>query len=110
MSPKDKPLVWLHGEIKTPPFSQEARIQAGYLLRELQRGATLALPHSRPMPGVGVRCHELRITDEKVYWRIMCRIDTDAIVVLEVFSKKTGKTPRRVIDLCKHRLKEYDGK
>jgi len=45
------PLVWLHGEVKTPPFSQEARIEAGTLLRRLQLGQTLSLPHSRPMQG-----------------------------------------------------------
>jgi len=28
----DKPLVWLHGEVKSPPFSSDARIEAGYLL------------------------------------------------------------------------------
>ena len=58
-----KPLVWLKGEVKTPPFSAEARIEAGYLLRLVQRGDTLTLPHSRPMPTVGPRCHELRIND-----------------------------------------------
>ncbi|CAB1077005.1 hypothetical protein D1AOALGA4SA_4802 [Olavius algarvensis Delta 1 endosymbiont] len=26
MSPQDKPLVWMHGEIATPPFSENARI------------------------------------------------------------------------------------
>jgi len=36
VSPSDKPLVWLHGEINTPPFSRAARIEAGYLLRLLQ--------------------------------------------------------------------------
>ena len=25
----DKPLVWLHGEIRTPPFSRKARIESG---------------------------------------------------------------------------------
>lgn len=35
MSPKDQPLAWLHGEIKTPPFSTAARLEAGYLLRLL---------------------------------------------------------------------------
>ncbi|TFH43207.1 MAG: type II toxin-antitoxin system RelE/ParE family toxin, partial [Lysobacterales bacterium] len=29
MGGTDKPLVWLHGEIKTPPFSAAARIEAG---------------------------------------------------------------------------------
>ncbi len=36
-----KPLVILHGEIKTPPFSEEARRDAGYLLRKLQAGDNL---------------------------------------------------------------------
>jgi len=39
----DKPLVWLHGEIKTPPFSSAARIAAGLLLRRLQRGGELGM-------------------------------------------------------------------
>jgi hypothetical protein len=34
---RDNPLVWLHGEIGTPPFSQEARVEAGYALRQLQQ-------------------------------------------------------------------------
>jgi hypothetical protein len=58
-----KPLVWLYGEIKTPPFSKEARVEAGTLLRRLQEGELLGLPHSRPMRSIGQRCHELRIRD-----------------------------------------------
>ena len=38
-----KPLVWLDGEVKTPPFSKEGRLEAGYLLRRLQNGETLGL-------------------------------------------------------------------
>jgi hypothetical protein len=56
-----KPLVWMEGPIKTPPFSAEARIEAGMLLRRLQQGENFGLPHSRPMPDLGPRCHELRI-------------------------------------------------
>jgi hypothetical protein len=36
------------------------------------------------------------------------RIDVDAIVVVEVFSKKTQKTPSLVIDQCQKRLRNYD--
>jgi phage-related protein len=68
---QDKVLAWLHGEVRTPPFSKAARIEAGYLLRELQRGRQLSMPQSRPMPAVGARCHELRIIDERVTWRIV---------------------------------------
>lgn len=104
----DKPLVWLHGEIKTPPFSKDARLEAGFLLRRLQRGEMLSLPHSRPMPTIGNRCHELRIVDRAQTWRIIYRIDRDAIVIAEVFSKKTRKTPPDVIERCKKRLQSYD--
>jgi hypothetical protein len=58
VSPTDKPLSWLHGEVKTPPFSKAARIEAGFLLRKLQRGESLAMPHSRAMPSIAPRCHD----------------------------------------------------
>jgi phage-related protein len=60
------------------------------------------------MPAIGPRCHELRIVDEKVSWRIVYRIDADAVVILEVFEKKTSKTPRHVIEVCRQRLKSYE--
>ena len=60
----NKPLVWLKGEVKTPPFSVDARVEAGFLLRRLQKGESLGLPHSRPMPSAGSQCHELRVIDE----------------------------------------------
>ena len=60
------------------------------------------------MPSVGQSCHELRITDENRIWRIVYRIDADAIVILEVFEKKTSKTPKPIIDNCKARLRRYD--
>lgn len=108
MSPKDKPLAWLHGAVKTPPFSKAARLEAGFLLRRLQRGESLAMPHSRPMPSIGARCHELRINDAGSNWRLVYRFDSDAIVILEVFAKKANATPKAVIAICRRRLKEYD--
>lgn len=108
MSDAGKPLVWLHGEVKTPPLSRSARLETGVLLRRLQRGESLGMPHSRPMPAVGRRCHELRINDGNTTWRVIYRIDADAIVILEVFSKKTAKTPTNVVAACRKRLKDYD--
>lgn len=66
------------------------------------------MPHSRSMPGIGSRCHELRIPDAHVTWRILYWIDPDAIVILEVFSKKTRTTPQHVIQLCQQRLRAYE--
>jgi phage-related protein len=108
MSTVEKPLVWLHGEIKTPPFSLHGRIKAGTLLRILQGGESLGMPHSRPMPGIGSRCHELRVRDDETNWRIVYRVDDDAILIAEVFAKTTRQTPKQVIKTCRRRLKFYD--
>jgi len=60
------------------------------------------------MPSIGTSCHELRIVDENVTWRIIYRIYKDAILILEVFEKKTGKTPKSVIEVCKQRIRRYE--
>lgn len=110
MHVRDKALVWLAGEVKTPPFSDPGRRKAGWLLRRLQRDEALSLPDSRPMPGIGARCHELRVVDSKARktWRIVYRLDADAVVIVEVFAKKTHKTPRMVLDNARRRLRQYD--
>ena len=108
MAKEGRPLVWLHGEVKTPPFSRMARLEAGYLLRRLQNGESLSMPWSRPMPAIGKRCHELRVNDENATWRIVYRVDRDAIIILEVFQKKSQKTPLDVIQVCKKRIQLYD--
>lgn len=104
----EKPLAWLHGEIKTPPFTQKGRKEAGYLLRLMQLGETLGMPQAEPLPTVGPRCGAIRVRDGAHNWRIMYRIDPDAILILEVYAKKTKKIPQEVIDRCKKRLKDYD--
>jgi phage-related protein len=60
------------------------------------------------MPSVGPACHELRIRDAAQNWRIIYRIDSDAIVIVDVFPKKTGQTPTSVISRCQRRLRAYD--
>jgi phage-related protein len=106
----DRELVWLGGEIKTPPSSTQARRTAGYLLRLVQDGVVLSMPTSRPMPGIGPRCHELRIRDAamNLSWCIIYRIDDDAVVIGDVFAKKTQKTPQKCIDACRRRFDWYD--
>lgn len=105
--PASKPLVWLHGEIKTPPFSAEARQEAGVLLRLLQQGERLGMPQAEPLPDVGPGCGALRVRDAEHNWRVMYRIDIDAVLILDVYSKKTRKIPDEVIQRCKERLKRY---
>ena len=103
-----KPLRWLHGEVKTPPMSVEARREMGMLLRELQDGEQPSMPHSRPMPSIGPRCHELRVNDRNKTWRLVYLTDAEAIVILDVFEKKTNRTPQHIIGTCRDRLKRYE--
>ena len=102
-----KPLVWLRGDVKTPPFSPEARLEAGFLLRRLQQSEVLGLPYSRPLPIIGPGCHELRIRDRDQNWRIMYYVDRDAVVILDIFPKKTRTTPKSVVEACRTRLAAY---
>jgi len=60
------------------------------------------------MPSIGSRCHELRINDVSAQWRLVYRIDPDAVVIAEVFARKSAKTPRAVLEICRGRLREYD--
>ena len=74
-----------------------------------RQAARLALhSHSRPMPAIGPRCHELRIQDESLTWRIIFRLDADAVVVAEVARKKTQRTPQSILEACKRRLAQFD--
>lgn len=78
------------------------------LLRLLQNGEPLGMPQAERLPDVGRRCGALRIRDAEHNWRIMYRIDPDAILILDVYSKKTRTIPEEVIERCQQRLKRYD--
>jgi phage-related protein len=105
-----KHLIWLPTEIKTPPFYRSVRIEVGFLLQQLLNGELPTLPMSKPMSSIGDRCHELRVNDlnNNKNWRVVYRIDDNAVLILEVFAKTTKKTPDLIIDRCQKRLRSYD--
>jgi phage-related protein len=105
-----KPFRLLGGVIQAPPMGITARWEAGNALRRIQEGEQLSMPLSRPMPDIGSGVQELRIQDDEMHctWRIFYRIDADALVVAEVLQKKTQKTPKATIKLCKQRFGRYD--
>ena len=94
MSPRTSRWSGCAAKSRRRPSVLTPAVEAGFLLRRLQRGESLGLPHSRPMPSIGAGCHELRIIDAKVNWRIMYHVAADAIVILDVFKKQTEATPR----------------
>ena len=61
------------------------------------------------MPTIGRACHELRVVDQKTTWRFIYHVEPEAVVILDVFSKKTKATPQRAIDASKKRLARYKG-
>jgi phage-related protein len=85
-------------------------VRLAFLLRKLQQGELLEMPHCRQMPSIGQRVSELRIRDheKKTAWRIICRVDPDMVIDVEAFEKKTQRTPQRVIETCKQRLANLD--
>ncbi len=89
-------------------MSAIVRRKVGYLLRYLQQGESLGMPESRPMPSIGRRCHELRVSDDRETWRIIYRVDEDVLLIIETFKKKTQKTPAEVLSVCRKRLAAYD--
>jgi phage-related protein len=105
-----KHLIWLADEIKTQPFYRSIRIEVGFLLQQLLNGELPTLPMSKQMSSIGDRSHELRVNDlnNNKNWRVIYRIDDDAIIILEVFAKTTKKTPDNIIDRCQKRLRSYD--
>jgi len=84
-----------------------ARRQMGFLLRLLQQGGTVGMPHAKAMTMIGSQCVELRVKDKGQAWRLICSLEEDAVVVLDVFSKKTQQTPKAILRQCKRRLALY---
>ena len=60
------------------------------------------------MPQIGKRCHELRVSDGEVEWRVFYAVRPDAIVVIGVEKKGTQRTPKGTIQSCKRRIAAFD--
>jgi phage-related protein len=85
----------------------EIRRDFGRLLRHLQHGRSLGMPHSRPMPIVALGVEELRVKDSSGQHRaFVVRKTPRGILVLHIFAKKTRETPRAEIELARQRLGE----
>lgn len=99
-----KKIIFLTPVLEDRRFPIQAKNKIEKLLDQLKNGYMLPMPISKPFPDIGKGCHELRILD---FWRLVYKIDTDAIVVLEIFPKKTQTMPQSVINTCQTRLKSY---
>ena len=88
-------------------FPEDVRQELGKAIYDLQKGAVLAMPLSRPMPSIEPGAAELRIRDKTgIYRTFYYSRSVRGILVFHAFVKKTQATPVREIDLGKKRLKE----
>lgn len=101
--------AWFHPKVKSilRSFPEDVRREIGKLILDLQKGAILSMPVSKPMPSVGPGIEELRIRDSSGAFRVFyfARM-ADAILILHALQKKSQKTPQKEIDLGRKRLKE----
>lgn len=83
------------------------RREIGEALRDLQKGLSLGMPLSRPMPHVASGTHELRVMGKTSSVRVFYFVKlAEAILVFHAFQKRTQKTPKREMALGQQRLKE----
>ena len=91
--------------IKT--FPTEVRKELGKAIFDLQKGHTVGMPLSRPLPSVALGGEELRIRDRAgIYRTFYVTKSARGIGVFHAFVKKTQKTPLQEIELGRTRLKE----
>ena len=105
---KLKEVVWSPNALDAArKFPSGVKKEIGDLILWLQFGETLAMPHSRPMPGIGGGCRELRVRGEDGIYRVFYFLKVkDKILVFHAFQKKTQKTLKREIEKGKKKLKE----
>lgn len=89
-------------------FPDEARIEAGYQLSEIQHGREPA--DWKPLKVVGAGVREIGVRDASGAYRVIYLATLpEQVLVLHVFEKKTQKTPQRDIDLAALRLRDWKG-
>ena len=102
-----KPIAFLGDSLaRLRDFPDDARSEAGFQLREVQKGNDPA--DWKPLKTVGQGVREIRIREEAGAFRVIYLATLgDTVVVLHAFQKTTQQTAQRDIDLAVSRLKSW---
>ena len=102
-----KPIAFLGDSLaQLREFPEDARSEAGFQLREVQKGNDPA--DWKPLKTVGPGVREIRIRDQAGAFRVIYLASVgDTVVVLHAFQKKTEQTARRDIELATSRLQSW---
>jgi len=104
----EKPIHWLGSSFEDlkdeKTFSNEARREAGFQLRQVQRG--LDPDNWKPFDDVGAGTKEIRITLDDGWYRVMYVTKfPEAVYVLHCFRKKTNSTSQHDKDIASVRYR-----
>ena len=89
-------------------FPDEARIDAGHQLYQVQNG--LDPDDWKPMKTIGAGVREIRIRERSGAFRVIYLATLpDAVLVLHSFQKKAQAAAQKDIDLAARRLKDWKG-
>jgi phage-related protein len=104
-----KPITFLGDSLTClREFPPDARSEAGFQLREVQKGNQPA--DWKPLKTVGLGVREIRIRDDSGAFRVIYLATImNTVLVLHAFQKKSQKTPQQDIDLAANRLKSWKG-
>ena len=104
-----KPITFLGDSLsRLRDFPQEARSEAGFQLRKVQRGNDPT--DWKPLKTVGPGVREIRIRENSGAFRVVYPATVaDTVLVLHAFQKRTQQTAQHDIDLATNRLKEWRG-
>lgn len=102
-----KPIVFLDDSLaRLRDFPEDARAEAGFQLREVQKGADPG--DWKPTKTVGPGVREIRIRETSGAFRVIHLAHIgDVVAVLHAFQKKTQATTKSDIDLAARRLREW---
>ena len=102
---EDKPINWIGtSRDDVCAFPEEARRQAGFQLRAVQRGETPT--DFKPMSTVGKGVQEIRIRTGDAYRIFYVARFEEAVYVLHAFQKKTQKTTKQDLQIGQQRYQE----
>jgi hypothetical protein len=73
-----------------------------------QTAAGRSRTHDAALTSDAEHRHPLPRQDKDRTWRIVYRVDSDAVVIAEVFAKTSQATPKQVMETSRRRFRQYD--
>lgn len=104
-----RPVCFLGDSLKCiRDFPDDARHDLGYQLDKVQRGDQ---PEDfKPMPGIGKGVEEIRVSEPSGAYRVIyVARRAEAVYVLHAFQKKTQATPKKDLEVARHRFRMLQG-